>query len=122
MKKETLQQIFKRTVTKNLLDVIFVKPPEDTVTPEDKLLKIMNVGHRVKVQSVVLPTEHQIYALKTEEQFLNWMENKIHSQHTAFYKINTKYKEDAERVNWNNNKMQNKRFVETKNLFKRGLY
>jgi hypothetical protein len=50
MKKETLQQIFKRTVTKNLLDVIFVKPTEDTITPEDELLRIMNVGHRNKVQ------------------------------------------------------------------------
>jgi hypothetical protein len=115
MKKETLQQIFKRTVTKNLLDVIFVKPLEDTITPEDKLLQIMNVGHRVKVQSVVLPTERQIYALKTEEQFLNWMENKIHSQHTAFYKINTKYKEDADQLSWNNNKTQNQRYLETSN-------
>jgi hypothetical protein len=47
MKKETLQQIFKRTVTENLLNVIFVKPTKDTVTPEDKLLHIMNVGHKI---------------------------------------------------------------------------
>jgi hypothetical protein len=115
MKKETLQQIFKRTVTKNLLDVIFVKPTEDTITPEDELLKIMNIGHRIQVQSVVLPIEHQLYALKTEKQFLNWMRNKIHSQHTAFYQINTKYKEDADQLSWNNNKTQNQRYLETSN-------
>ena len=91
MKKETLQQIFKRTVTKNLLNVVFVKPIEDTVTPEDDLLKIMNVGHRIKVQSVVLPKEHQLYALKTEEQFLNWMQNKIHNINTANYLLRLKY-------------------------------
>lgn len=91
MKKETLQQIFKRTVTKNLLDVVFVKPIEDTVTPEDDLLKIMNVGHRINVQSVALPKEHQLYALKTEEQFLNWMQNKIHNVNSANYILRLKY-------------------------------
>ena len=112
MKKETLQQIFKRTVTKNLLDVIFVKPTEDTITPEDKLLRIMNVGHRIKVQSVVLPTEHQLFALKSEEQFLNWMGNTIHSQHTAYYQMTKKYDGDAEHLGWSNNKTQNQRYLE----------
>lgn len=112
MKKETLQQIFKRTVTKKLLDVVFVKPTEDTVTPEDKLLRIMNVGHRIQVQSVALPTEHQLYTLKTEEQFLDWMGNTIHSQHTAYYQITKKYDADAEHLGWNNNKTQNQRYLE----------
>ena len=115
MKKETLQQIFKRTVTENLLNVVFVKPTKDTVTPEDALLEIMNVGHKIKVRSVVLPIEHQLYTLKTEEQFLNWMQKKIHSQHIAFYQINTKYKEDADQISWNNNKTQNQRYLETNN-------
>jgi hypothetical protein len=112
MKKETLQQIFKRTVTKNLLDVIFVKPTEDTITPEDKLLRIMNVGHRIKVQSVVLPTEHQLFALKSEEQFLNWMGNTIHSQHTAYYQMTKKYDADDKHLGWSNNKTQNQRYLE----------
>jgi hypothetical protein len=93
MKKETLQQIFKRTVTKNLLDVIFVKPPEDTVTPEDKLLNIMNVGHSIKVQSVVLPKEHQLYSIKSEVEVLDWLHNKIKSVHTANYILRLKYEE-----------------------------
>jgi hypothetical protein len=118
MKKETLQQIFKRTVTKNLLDVIFVKPPQDTITTEDALLEIMNIGHRIKVQSVVLPKEHQLYTLKTEAQILDWLQNKLHNVNTAFHKINSKYDGDTERVNWNNNKMQNQRFLEIKNMYK----
>jgi hypothetical protein len=117
MKKETAQQIFNRKVNDNLMDVIFVKPIESAITPEEEMLKIMD-NHRIKVQSVVLPIQHQLYSLKTEEQVLNWLQNKIHSQYSAFYKINTKYNEDVERVSWNNNKMQNQRFSELKILYK----
>ena len=117
MKKETVQQIFSRKVNDNLIDVIFVKPTENTITPEEEMLKVMD-SHRIKVQSVVLPTKHQLYSLKTEEQVLNWLQNKIHNINSAFYQINTKYTEDVERVNWNNNKMQNQRFLEIKNLYK----
>jgi hypothetical protein len=46
------------------------------------------------------------------------LQNKVHNVNTAFYKINSKYTGDTERVNWNNNKMQNQRFLETKNLYK----
>jgi hypothetical protein len=114
MKNETLQQLFKRTVSENLLKVIFVKPEtNNTVCTEDALLKIMNADNGIKVQSVSLPIEHQLYSLKTEENFLSWMQNIIHSQHSAFYKINTKYKEDAEQVSWRNNKIQNQRYLET---------
>jgi hypothetical protein len=117
MKKETVQQIFSRKVNDNLIDVIFVKPTENTITPEEEMLKVMD-SHRIKVQSVVLPTKHQLYSLKTEEQVLNWLQNKIHNINSAFHQINTKYTEDVERVNWNNNKMQNQRFLEIKNLYK----
>ena len=53
---------------------------------------------------------------------MNWLQNKIHNVNTAFHKINSKYTGDTDRVNWNNNKMQNERFLATKNLFKKGLY
>ena len=117
MKKETVQQIFKRKVNDNLIDVIFVKPTENTITPEEKLIKQQsNFG--IRVQSVALPNKHQLFALKTEPQVMNWLQNKIQNVNTAFHKINSKYDGDTERVNWNNNKMQNQRFLETKNLYK----
>jgi hypothetical protein len=76
----------------------------------------------IQVQSVALPTKNYSIAPKTEAQVIKWLENKVHNVNTAFYKINSKYTGDNERVNWNNNKMQNKRFLEIKNLFKKGLY
>ena len=97
--------------------MFLVKTPEDKITPEEQLLKVMD-GHRIKVQSVALPIEHQLFTLKTEPQVINWLQNKIQNVNTAFYKINSKYTGDTERVNWNNNKMQNQRFLETKNLYK----
>ena len=91
----------------------FIKLTENQITPEDKLLSIMNVGHRIKVQSVALPTKHQLFSLKTEEQVLDWLQNKIHSQYSAYYQINKKYIENYEQVSWNNNKTQNQRYLET---------
>ena len=43
MKKETVQQIFKRKVNDNLIDVIFVKPTENTNTPEEQMLKLISL-------------------------------------------------------------------------------
>jgi hypothetical protein len=113
MKNETLQELFKRTVTKNILNVIFVKPPKTNKTTEEELLEMMNTNQRVKVQSVALPSTHQLYSLKTEEQFLDWMQNKIQNTHASFYAFNKKYKEESEKVSWNNNKNQNQRYLET---------
>jgi hypothetical protein len=117
MKNETLQQIFQRKITDKLLDVIFVKSTENTFTPEEELLNHKS-SFGIRVQSVALPIEHQLFTLKTEPQVMNWLQNKIQNVNTAFYKINSKYTGDTERVNWNNNKMQNQRFLETKNLYK----
>ncbi len=112
MKNETLQQLFQRTVGENLLNVIFVKPEENTLYSEDALLNIMT-QNGIKVQSVALPDNLQFFYLKSESQILDWMQNKIHSQHTAFYKIKTKYKDDNEQVSWCNNKIQNQRYLES---------
>lgn len=107
MKKETLQQIFKRTVTKNLLDVIFVKPHEvammfgqntqpfkspTPVTPEQQLLKVKD-SFNIKVQSVSLPTEHKLFAIKSEVEVLDWLQNKVKSVHTANYILRLKYEQ-----------------------------
>jgi len=99
----------------------FIKLTETQLTPEEKLIKQQSILG-IDVQSVAIPKGHKIFKLKSEAQVMDWLENKVHNVNTAFHKINSKYTGDTERVNWNNNKMQNQRFLETKNLFKRGLY
>ena len=107
MKKETLQQIFKRTVSDNLTDVVFVKPEEaeklfnrpikpfkspTPVSPEQQLLSVKD-SFGIKVQSVALPKEHQLFSIKSEVEVLNWLQNKIKSVHTANYILRLKYEE-----------------------------
>jgi hypothetical protein len=87
------------------------------LTPEAKMLKQQAILG-IQVQSVAMPKGYKIFKLKSESQVMDWLQNKIHNVNTAFHKINSKYTGDTERVNWNNNKMQNQRFVETKNLYK----
>jgi hypothetical protein len=86
------------------------------LTPEEKLIKQQSILG-IEVQSVAIPKGYKILKLKSEAQVMDWLENKVHNVNIAFHKINSKYIGDTERVNWNNNKMQNQRFKETKNLY-----
>jgi len=117
MKKESINDKFTRAINDNLMNIIFEKPMNNSITPEEQLLNHQR-SFGLKVQSVVLPKDHELFTLKTEGQVLNWMENKIHNVHTAYHKIHTKFDIEDERVHWSNNKMQNQRFLETKNLYK----
>ena len=104
MKKETLPQIFKRSLTKDAMDMIFITPEQmlnftsqaiqefkaSTSSPEKQMMSVKN-SFGIKVQSVVLPNKHQLFALKSEEQVLDWLQNKIHSIHSANYKERLKY-------------------------------
>ena len=99
----------------------FIKLTPNPFTPEEELINLQS-SLGIRVQSVALPKGHQFFISKTEPQVMNWLQNKIHNVNTAFHKINSKYTGDTDRVNWNNNKMQNERFLATKNLFKKGLY
>jgi len=117
MEKENTNDIFQRAVTENLMDVIFEKPIETHSTPEEQLLKHQR-SFGIKVQSVVLPKEHELFTLKREGQVMNWMQNKIHNVHTAYHKINSKYDSFEDRTHWSNNKIQNQRFLDTKNMYK----
>lgn len=127
MSKENLQDILERCLTKDTMNLIFIKPEEaekmlnqplqplkseTPMSPEEQLLKIKN-SFGIKVQSVVLPVKHQLFALKSEAQVLDWLQNKIHNNYSAFYQFNNKYNDDAEQVSWNNNKMQNQRYLNT---------
>lgn len=81
---------------------------------EEQLLKIQHsIG--IKVQSVSLPDKYIFYLIKTEEELLDWLRNKIYSQHSAFYQFNKKYSQNNEERSWDKNKMQNQRFLETTN-------
>ena len=61
--------------------------------PEEQLLKFQHsIG--IKVQSVALPNKDQFYAIKTEEQVLDWLRNKIHNQHSAYFQFSNKYSEN----------------------------
>jgi hypothetical protein len=117
MKKENTNEKFTRAINDNLMNIIFEKPIDTANTPEEQLLKHKR-SFGLKVQSVALPKEHELFTLKTEGQVMNWMENKIHNVHTAYHKIHNKFDVENEMVHWSNNKMQNERFLETKNLYK----
>jgi hypothetical protein len=108
---------FTRAINDNLMNILFEKSPENHLTPEEQLLKHQR-SFGLKVQSVALPREHELFTLKTESQVLNWMQNKIHNVHTAYHKIHNKFDVIDERVHWRNNKMQNERFLEIKKLYK----
>ena len=117
MKKENTNEIFQREVTEHLMNVIFEKPVYTANTPEEQLLKHKR-SFGLKVQSVALPKEHELFTLKSENKVINWMQNKIYNIHTAFYKINSKYDNFEDKKHWRNNKIQNQRFLETKNMYK----
>ena len=108
---------FTRAINDNLMNILFEKSPENHLTPEEQLLKHQR-SFGLKVQSVALPREHELFTLKKESQILNWMQNKIHNVHTAYHKIHNKFDVINERVHWRNNKMQNERFLEIKKLYK----
>ena len=117
MEKENTNEIFQRAVTENLMDVIFEKPIETHSTPEEQLLKHQR-SFGIKVQSVSLPKQHELFTLKKEGQVINWMQNKIHNIHSAYYKIHNKFDVEDDRIHWSKNKIQNQRFLETKNMYK----
>ena len=108
---------FTRAINDNLMNILFEKSPENHLTPEEQLLKHQR-SFGLKVQSVALPREHELFTLKKESQILNWMQNKIHNVHTAYHKIHNKFDVENEMVHWSNNKMQNERFLEIKKLYK----
>jgi hypothetical protein len=82
--------------------------------PKEQLLKFQHsIG--IKVQSFALPIDDQFYAIKTEEQILDWLQNKIQSQHSAYFQLSNKYSQNDEEKSWDKNKMQNQRFLETTN-------
>lgn len=119
MKKETTNQIIKDKVNVNLMNLIFERVDISKpilYTEEEQVLMHNKEILNIKVQSVALPKGF-VYIDKSEDDILKWMTDKIHSQHSAFSQLNFKYKDESDRVNWSNNKMQNKRYLEINGRF-----
>jgi len=116
MKKETTNEIKVAEIDFNRFDVIFEQvepmPITDRMTQRKKIFK-MNEDAGIKVQSVCFPSNHDFFVEKKESEVLNWLQNTIHSEHSALSQINQKYTGNADLVSWNNNPMQNKRYLET---------
>lgn len=116
MKKENTKEISLQKTDLNRFDVIFEKveptPTIDNMSQMQKIFK-MNEDAGIKVQSVCFPSNHDFFVEKKESEVLDWFQNTIHSQYSAFSKINSKYKEDSCQISWSNNKIQNKRYLET---------
>jgi hypothetical protein len=47
---------------------------------------------------------------------MDWLQNTIHSQHSAYFQFSNKYSQNDEEKSWDKNKMQNQRFLETTNV------
>jgi len=131
MKKETLKQIFKRSLTKEAMDLVFVKPefvekmcsqPIQPfkrlvpLTPEEQLIAVKH-SFNIRVQSVALPKDHELFTLKTESKLIEWMQKKVQNIYTAHYLNHTKYDNADENLHWSNNRVQNQRFLETKKMY-----
>ena len=131
MKKETLKQIFKRSLTKEAMDLVFMKPEVVEkissqpiqpfkrlvpLTPEEQLIAVKH-SFNIRVQSVALPKDHELFTLKTESKFIDWMQNKIQNIYTAHHLNHTKYDNEEEILHWSNNKVQNQRFLESKTQY-----
>ena len=55
--------------------------------------------------------------IRNEDEFLDWLKNKVQNVHSASYEKFLSYKEENERQDWMNIPIQNERFLETKKLY-----
>lgn len=119
-KKLSAGEMIENYFEANVIDVAFeeIKPVHQTI--EDQLLYHQSkMG--VQVQSVAVPKDFNL-GLKSEKESLNWLCNVVHNEFCASRILFLKYNSESEREDWQNNKATNRRFLETKNLYKRGLY
>ena len=55
--------------------------------------------------------------IRNEDEFLDWLKNKVQNVHYASYEKFLAYKEENQRQDWMNIPIQNERFLETKKLY-----
>lgn len=104
----------------NSIDVVFEEVRVVHPTIENQLLAHQDkMG--IKVQSVVIPKNFKV-GVKSERETISWLCHLIKNEFCASRILFLKYNAEGCREDWQNNKATNRRFLETKNLYKRGLY
>lgn len=104
----------------NFIDVVFEEIKVAHPTIEYQLLTHQDkMG--IQVQSVAIPNGFDL-GIKGEKDVLDWLANKVQNEFYSSRVLFLKYNAEGIREDWQNNKATNRRFLETKNLYKRGLY
>ena len=82
-----MSEIKKPTVQLNehIGNIIFdkkeIQPEDKPLTLKEKMVSMSNTEFGIKVQSVALPNNYNPI-LKSETQVVDWLRNKLHSQHS----------------------------------------
>jgi len=119
-KKLSAGEMIENYFEANVIDVVFEEVNTIHPTVESQLISHQEkMG--VKVQSVAMPKNFNL-GIKSEKETLDWLYNTVHNEFVASRILFLKYNSEGEREDWQNNKATNRRFLETKNLYKRGLY
>lgn len=102
------------------IDVVFEEVNSLHQTIDSQLLSNQSkMG--VQVQSVFVPKGFN-FGLKSEKETLDWLCKTVQNEFYASRVLFLKYNPEGKREDWQNNKATNRRYLETKNLYKRGLY
>lgn len=122
MKNKHLSSIppIEEHIETSYIDVVF-----EEVNPTHQTVEFQLLSHQskmgVRVQSVAVPNGFNL-GIKGEKDVLKWLSNTIQNEFYSSRVLFLKYNAEGEREDWQNNKATNRRFLETKNLYKRGLY
>jgi hypothetical protein len=119
-KKLSAGEMIENYFEANIIDVVFEEINVAHPTVESQLLEHQDkMG--VQVQSVAIPKNFNL-GIKGEKEVLSWLANTVKNEFYSSRVLFLKYNSEGERENWQNNKATNRRFLETKNLYKKGLY
>jgi hypothetical protein len=119
-KKLSAGEMIENYFEANVIDVVFEEVNTIHPTVESQLISHQDkMG--VKVQSVAMPPQFKV-GIKSEKETLNWLCKTVQNEFCASRILFLKYNSEGEREDWQNNKATNRRFLETKNLYKKGLY
>jgi hypothetical protein len=91
---DAIQYLFQ--LNKHIGNIIFDKKEElkevKSFTLKEEMVYRSNKVFRINVQSVALP-DNYVPKVKSESEIINWLRNKIQSQHSSSYVLSLKYAE-----------------------------
>lgn len=119
-KKLSAGEMIENYFEANVIDVVFEEVNSIHQNMESQLLS-HQIKMGIQVQSVAIPKGFNL-GLKSEKENLNWLCHTIQNEFCASRILFLKYNSESVREDWQNNKATNRRYLETKNLYKRGLY